>query len=79
MRFYLIFRRTVDVMMADEWLSKNNVSYKIVPVPKEISGECGLCVLTEEPWEKVLSLIKDAKPVAVYDGRMRLVWRSDIS
>ncbi len=79
MKFYFIFRRTVDVMMADELLSKNNVSYKIVPVPKEISSECGLCVLTEEPWEKVLFLLKEVKPIAVYNGGKGLVWKGDIS
>ncbi|MBR4313353.1 MAG: DUF3343 domain-containing protein [Lachnospiraceae bacterium] len=36
------FNKTVDAMAVEEYCLKNNVSGRLIPLPKEISAGCGL-------------------------------------
>ena len=56
------FKRTVDAMAFEEYCLKNNVSGRLIPLPKEISAGCGLawkCEVTMvDEMKKVLSELK---------------------
>ena len=36
------FNKTIDAMSVEEYCLKNNVSGRLIPLPKEISAGCGL-------------------------------------
>ncbi len=40
----VLFRSVHHVLKAEKILKKEGVPHKIIPVPKSISSECGVCV-----------------------------------
>ena len=36
------FNKTIDAMTVEEYCLKNNISGRLIPLPKEISAGCGL-------------------------------------
>ena len=53
------FNKTVDAMTVEEYCIKNNISGRLIPLPKEISAGCGLAwkcdVLQKEVMIKIIS------------------------
>lgn len=56
------FNKTIDAMAVEEYCLKNNVSGRLIPLPKEISAGCGLawkCALSQaDEMKKVFSKLK---------------------
>lgn len=56
------FNKTVDAMVVEEYCLKNNVSGRLIPLPKEISAGCGLAwkcdVSQTDEMRKVFSELK---------------------
>ena len=44
----LLFKNVHQVMMAEDILNSHNIECDLVPVPREISSECGLAMILEE-------------------------------
>lgn len=42
-----LFKSTHKVIKAEKLFKENNIYYKIVPVPKSISSECGMAIEIE--------------------------------
>ncbi len=42
-----LFKSTHKVIKAEKLFKKNNIYYKIIPVPKSISSECGMAIEIE--------------------------------
>lgn len=56
----LLFRSTHFVIKADKIFEKNSIEKKIVPVPREISSECGMSIeIKNLLLEKVSKLLKN--------------------
>lgn len=51
------FNKTVDAMAVEEYCLKNNVSGRLIPLPKEISAGCGLA------WKCDVSQVDEMKKV----------------
>lgn len=51
------FNKTVDAMAVEEYCLKNNVSGRLIPLPKEISAGCGLA------WKCDMSQVDEMKNV----------------
>ena len=51
------FNKTVDAMAVEEYWLKNNVSGRLIPLPKEISAGCGLA------WKCDVSQVDEVKKV----------------
>ncbi len=51
------FNKTVDAMSVEEYCLKNNVSGRLIPLPKEISAGCGLA------WKCDVSQVDEMKNV----------------
>lgn len=51
------FKKTVDAMAFEEHCLKNNVSGRLIPLPKEISAGCGLA------WKCDISQVGEMKKV----------------
>ncbi len=63
---YLLFDSIHYVMKAEERLKKAGVVIDLVPVPKEISSDCGMCIAFQpQDLEKISSLIFGQGPGAI--------------
>ncbi|MCT4640103.1 MAG: DUF3343 domain-containing protein [Bacteroidales bacterium] len=57
-REYFVFRTTRDAIKSDRTLGKTDIKYAVVPVPKEISAECGMSITTAtENVEMVIDIL----------------------
>jgi len=54
---YLLFNSIHYVMKAEELLKDAGIIIDLVPVPREISSDCGMCIaFSEQDLQKVISL-----------------------
>jgi len=54
---YLLFNSIHYVMKAEELLKDARIIIDLVPVPREISSDCGMCIaFSEQDLRKVISL-----------------------
>jgi len=53
----MLFKSVTQVMQAEKILKNAGLQFKIIPVPKTISTECGVCIRFEE---EHLDRIKDS-------------------
>lgn len=60
----LLFRSVSETMKAESVMQKRCVRHKIIPIPRQISSDCGICIRVE------LSLCDDA--VKALDGNVRI-------
>lgn len=44
-RCYITFSGVTHVLMAEKILKGHNYPFFIVPIPREISADCGMCVM----------------------------------
>lgn len=51
------FNKTIDAMAVEEYCLKNNVSGRLIPLPKEISAGCGLA------WKCDVSQVDEMKNI----------------
>jgi hypothetical protein len=42
--FIVLFKSVSHVLQSEKILIKKGISHKIIPVPKKISSECGVCI-----------------------------------
>jgi hypothetical protein len=42
--FFILFRSIHDVLRAEKYLKKTGAVFELVPVPRQISSECGVCI-----------------------------------
>ena len=77
MCFFFLFKSTTEVMKADAVFSKKGVKYEILPVPKKLSSECGLCVKACGEWKELLNVLlnEKVKVTAVYDEGLGERWK----
>lgn len=56
---YMTFKSVSYAMKAEAALKKNEIQYKMIPVPRSISSSCGLCVrFYKDDMEKLNILIE---------------------
>ena len=60
-----LFEAVSHVMKAEKILKQAGISYKIIPVPKSISSDCGVCIrfLTEQK-EAIIEVLKSQVQVS---------------
>ncbi|MGM0602117.1 MAG: DUF3343 domain-containing protein [Bacillota bacterium] len=56
--YLLVFQSTHHSIKAEKIFSAENISYRIVPVPPEITADCGSAVRFDEKLDDILQLIK---------------------
>jgi len=55
---YLLFNSIHYVMKAEERIKDAGIIIDLVPVPREISSDCGMCIaFSEQDLRKVVSLV----------------------
>jgi len=56
----VLFRSVNHVMWADRLLSKSKIPHKLIPVPRHLSSDCGVCIrIKPDVMENVQSALKD--------------------
>lgn len=58
--YVILFSSVSHVMKAEKILNEKDISLKIIPVPKSISSDCGVCIRMEESLiEKAGSILNE--------------------
>ncbi len=69
MKKLLLFQTTRAVIRAERILQKEGFKLRVIPVPKDISSECGIAIeLSEEDCAKVVSILQESGIVAQEHG-----------
>ncbi len=56
--YFLLFHTIHDVLKAERILKKEKVSHELVPVPRNLSSDCGMCIQLTDNLEEVKNQIK---------------------
>lgn len=57
---YMTFKSVSYAMKVENALKKNNIQFKMIPVPRSISSSCGLCIrFFKDDIEKLKSIIEN--------------------
>lgn len=55
-----LFDSTSATLLAEKLLKKGGISFKVIPVPRHISSDCGVCIrFFSADQEKVKHTLKD--------------------
>ena len=55
--FFFLFHSIHDVLKAESALKGHAIQFEIVPVPRSLSSDCGVCIALQEPADEVISLL----------------------
>jgi hypothetical protein len=74
--FFLLFPSIHDVLRAEKALKGHHLSFELVPVPRDLSSDCGMCVRLEAPVEEAISRLGDLHPEKCFsfDGTVYREW-----
>ena len=69
--YYLLFSTIHDVLKAEKRLKETTFDFELVPVPRHLSSDCGVCIKTPVSPAELLSLIPEAETERcfVFDGK----------
>jgi hypothetical protein len=57
----LLFNSVSHAMMAENILKKSSVPHKLIPVPRHISSDCGVCLRIDANQEKNVRMLLNSK------------------
>lgn len=57
--YYLLFHTIHDVLKVDKILKKEALRYELVPVPRNLSTDCGMCIKLENDLDSIKNHIAD--------------------
>jgi hypothetical protein len=57
----LLFNSVSHAMMAEKILKKEGISHKLIPVPRHISSDCGVCLRIESKDEENIRVLLNSK------------------
>ena len=68
---YLLFHTIHDVLRAEKILKKAGIDHELVPVPRNLSSDCGVCVRSPVPIDELLELLYaiPADQCVCFDGK----------
>jgi hypothetical protein len=58
MKFFIVFASIHYVIKAEKLLQKLNFKFTIVPIPREISSDCGMCILLERDLDAIVEILR---------------------
>jgi hypothetical protein len=53
---YILFHTIHDVLRAEKILKQHNLAHELIPVPRNLSSDCGMCVKLQNDIDKALLL-----------------------
>ena len=60
-KYVLIFKTVTAAMLAEKILRKADIPFKIIPLPKTISTDCGICIRFEADQLENIKLALEGK------------------
>ncbi len=61
-RSYITFPALTQVLKAEKCLADSGIQFSVVPIPRDISSDCGVCIMCPpDCLEKVLHLLGEKK------------------
>lgn len=66
--FFILFYTIHDVLRAEKILKQHKLSHELVPVPRNLSSDCGMCVKLEDDIEKTLPFLDKIDIAGCYTG-----------
>ncbi len=60
-RTVILFQNTRSVISAEKKCEANNIAIKLIPVPKNISSECGICIEVQNNLNEITELLTENK------------------
>jgi hypothetical protein len=57
----LLFNSVSHAMMAEKILKKEGIPHKLIPVPRHISSDCGVCLCIESGREENIRFLLNSK------------------
>jgi hypothetical protein len=57
--YFLLFRSVHEVLKAEEVLKEGGFDFELVPNPRNLSSDCGMCIKLKSPLREVRSSIGD--------------------
>jgi len=64
--YFILFRSIHDVLRAEKYLKKTGALFEIVPVPRHISSECGVCIKSTGSLKDLLAPPEAPEPDRCY-------------
>jgi hypothetical protein len=70
MTYFILFNTIHDVLKAEKALKVRSVEGEVVPVPRSLSSDCGVCIKSGAGADVLADLFRGMKDVKcfVYDG-----------
>lgn len=62
---YALFQNARQVIQADQTCRKATVRVRVVPVPEQISSECGMCLQFEKQFRPKVETVLAQLPIIV--------------
>jgi hypothetical protein len=66
--FFILFYTIHDVLRAEKILKQHGLRHELIPVPRNLSSDCGMCVKLQDDIEKTLSLLDKIDIAGCYTG-----------
>ena len=57
--YYLLFTTIHNVLKAEKRLKSAGVNMEVVPVPRSLSSDCGVCIKSSEPMHVLVGFLGD--------------------
>jgi len=62
------------VLKAEKILKQHTISHELVPVPRNLSSDCGMCVKLQDDIEKALPLLGKLEIAGCYDAEGKHIY-----
>jgi hypothetical protein len=68
--YYLLFHTIHEVLKAEKILKKSAIEIELVPVPRRLSSDCGICIKSKVSPDIIVPLIKsiETDQCLAFDG-----------
>ena len=55
--YFFLFHTIHDVLKAESALKSQGTVFDLVPVPRALSSDCGVCIASQRPADNIISLL----------------------
>jgi hypothetical protein len=64
--YNILFHSIHDVLKAEKIFKKHEIQHELIPVPRNLSSDCGMCIKVDEEIDIVLPLLTGIEIAGCY-------------
>lgn len=64
--YFLLFHTIHDVLKAEKILKKHGLRFELVPVPRNLSSDCGMCIRLQDSFDQASPLLGSVEVASSY-------------